>query len=549
MKAWLWRIGMVVLVALGSCLASAVTPVATDEVVFVGHRITPHRVQVFGYIAEPGWYLFSPFAEYATVKIGFHQPTTRDYLRAAEVADMNRDAWLEAEGPCNPRSRAEVEALVKVVIPYINAYEEAIARPVTLDAIEFFEPDKRSGRYEEEIAHYDYLARTMRFNMKWVRAMSRQEDESMLAIIVHELSHSALNIWTGEQLCQLLTLRVLHDMQADGVPGARFAYWDELRGWFLSAARFRVYFNSGYRALTLEQSREIEYLLSGEDPPKLWATHSDPETVRLPSLLEMVWNALRGHPYAVPLTESLPYVERLGVAAVEALYRLRVEGIVLRPGRWLCQHGVPVGLVRRLLGPLYWHKTIVLRYGERHHLEAVEEAIYANEAPHLREFREHLEANPAYFGRVWWAYIYGPLQLTEGLVTTGRPIRYLLVTTDVAELTLMDLILMWFFGWGLDIGEMPITQADVEIARLLNLRPSPVVVWCPKLKFWRTAFYDVRSFPDVVQPKPFPALPLALVAFFVVEWWLGRYKQHLEGLYTAFGQAGDLACQDWADRG
>jgi hypothetical protein len=539
-KIWhgLTRLAFVALVLVSSYLASGLFYVAPDEIVLMGYRRDADRVIPFAYIAEEGWYLGDPFAEYVTMRIGFEKPTTADYIEAAIMVDRQRDVWAKAQGPRNPRSKEELMVMVQTVATYINKRTEEIGRPVALDKVEFFEPDKMSGRFDEEIAHYDYLARTMRINMAHMRAMQREEDDSMLMVVTHELAHSALNVFTGEQLCQLLTLQVLYDMKEGGVPGAGFAFWDELRSWFLAAARWRIEFNHGVRIIDLETSAEVEDHLRTirQDMPRTWATRK--ESLEVTDNLRGLLNLLKGNPYQSNrvLVESSPTAS-LAIKLIEARYNVRAKGWKIRPGRWLYERGVPVSLLRKVFGATYAHRTITLISGEKEFVDKWIRKLRQGETVHWKEYREKLRNDPGYFAATWWGYLYGPLQLLEAHQFGNNPVRYWVLELDINEMSYWDWMALVYFGKGIAEKQMQFEDVGPLIHKLLNLKPSPIVVQDDD-RLWQRPIYHLYE-PTSVPFKPFPLSPLIAVLAVIFERRLRRgyrvINARLMELWRAFG--------------
>lgn len=547
-----WRAGLVVIVTLISFLVQSLAIVRPNEVVLLAYRTLPWDAYVAGYIAEPGIYLADPFAEQVKLKAGIKWPSTYDYLNAAVAADAFRDAWLEEEGACNPPNQEGILQMVEDVTAYINRYEKAIGRPVTVDEVVFFYPDKSSGRYDEPVAYYSYLDRHIAFNMSFYREYLRRDDESFLQIVVHELSHSALNFGTGEILCQLLTLQVLWDMAEDDYPGAHFAFWDELRSWFICAAKFRIHYNHGWRALNIGQSREIGYLLRAWRfideivTPHTWATYDF--DYYIPSTRKAIWSLITGHPYLMDF-ENLD--DTLGVAlmkkTVTLAYNIRVNGIRFYPGRILKRLGFGYETIRLLLGPNYWHREIVLKYGEKDYLKVIEGQIYKGEFRHLHALEEKLRVDPEHFSPIWWEYLYGPLQVIE-MHRAGMPCQYITYPMDINHVLeggdfLIFLVL--FFGLGAQISEMDFEDVGPVVHSLLNLKLTPQVKYCPKCD--HEVIVPLKAdWPSEPPIRPFPLLPLVAMLFVVVDakmqgrrWWrtvLGFIWHYTANTLMAMGQ-------------
>jgi len=529
LKGLLLRALLVFLLTVGSFIAQGLTVVRPNEISVLTYRTLPAYQEEMGYIAEPGIYLTDPFAERITLKSSIRWPTTRDYLDAALLADGLRDFWYEEEGPQNPQSKEEVLQMVEDVKPYINAYTEAIGRPVAVDEVVFFWPEKGSGRYDLPIAYYCYIRRHIAVNMAFFREYMRGDD-SFLATLVHEMSHSALNFMTGESLCQLLTLQVLYDMAEDGYPGARFAFWDELRSWFICAARYRVYYNHGWRALSIGQARAIGQELrwyhekQEERLPVGWATHDF--GLYLPSIGRQLYWALTGHPYILDL-ESLdrsPFVA-LTKAVVNWEYGLRVEGFHIRPARLLRKMGVSYGLLRRIFGPNYWSIDWAIVRGERDDLDFYLNLIYKGEYVHKREFEAKLREDFEHFAPIWWEYLYGPLQVIE-MKGAGMPCRYVTWTTDINDILAggdFAIILSFYFGFGAKISEMTFEDVGPVIWRLLDVKLTPQVER-REGGYEEIVPFIVEMPPEQPRVRVFPTAPLVGLVVVSVDWKLRKRR-------------------------
>jgi len=508
----IWLVGLP-LVLVASFLASALVYVAPNEVLQLDYG-----GRGYGYIAERGWYLVDPWAERIEWTLGMELPTTEDYLNAALKADALADLAREVEGTANPTTVGEMQGLVDTVVEYINRRPE-VAHPVILTETVYFRPDPSSeSLYDTETAHYEYITGRMAINMAAFAEMARTDQNSALAVIVHELSHSALGLFTGEQLCQLLTLQVLYDMMEEDVPGATFAFYDELTSWFYLAAYSRVEFAHGWRVLSLKNSWDIEhYLSSGDyDVDRYWVTHLD-TIVPVPNVLGRLWAAVRGEPYKVLLSRK-PLFRPLMEWAVSTVFRLRAEGIAFVPGELAQKVGVAPMLYRLHLPPWFWHEEIVLLRGERHMLNEVRSILKASDrVSHYREFLDHLKNNPRYFARVWWAYMYGPLQLIEAWRYMRLPIRYWVWVKDPTKATNFDFALAFFFGLGMQPRQMVLEDVAPAVHRFLNLKPTPEVLRGED-GLWYVSYLSYKRVDRFVA---FPLVPL-LYLLLPLAYLLGR---------------------------
>lgn len=522
MKEIFIRVLLVLLVTIGTFTAQGLTVVGPNEVEILTYRTLQGYNTEVGYITEPGVYLVDPFMERMSFKMGIKWPTTLDYLKAALYADAMRDMYYELEGSHNPKNEAEILQMVEDIIPYINAYEKAIGRPVAVDEVKFFWPEKGSGRYDLPIAYYCYLERSITINMSFFREYMRGED-SFLATLIHEMNHSALNFGTGEILCQLLTLQVLYDMAEGGYPGANFAFWDELRSWFLCAAKYRVYYNHGWRAVNLGMARHIGYTLrwyheeEDEHLPMSWMTYDFDNA--LPSIPHTLWWFFTGHSKLLdfePLFTD-PFV-KFTQAFVQWKYNLRVNGIHIRPAHILHKLGVSYQALRQLFGPNYWHIDWVLKPGERDYLKVYIEAIYQGEHTHKAEFERKMRDDPEHFAPIWWEYLYGPLQIIEAKAA-GVPCLYLTWAMDINDILEggdMMIFFVFYFGFGAQVSEMEFEDVGPVVWKLLNLKLMPQT--SAEDGYDKIVPFVFDEPPEEPRVNVFPVLSLVTIVLVIVEW-------------------------------
>ncbi len=526
----IWFLGLI-LTTIVSFLASSFLYVAPDEMMILSYDKRQHAV-----IAETGVYFVDPWADRTQVNIGYEKPTTQDYVDAMIKADSYEDAAMIEYGPKNPATETEVRRQVEMTIKYLDARPEA-PKPITNLKVEFFYPSPHAeSRYDTELAHYDYQDGVVRYNMNSVKEYAREQRRSLLQITVHELAHASLGPWTGETLAQLLTLQVLYDMMEEGIPGSTVAFYDELGSWFWAAASFRVEFNHGYYALNLRQVWNTEqylntkgvgrYTLEEKDDmatPRTWDTYSKKD-IKVPYVAGYIKSFLLGTPYHA--RQGPPYFQKLTENVVTALYDIRANGLTLDPSKIVHSLGIAKYMYKWNLPWQFWHNEWVLIPGDRQYFEAGEKIVKASDRlayMHKAARDEKLRNDPGYFARVWWAYLYGPLQLVENHQFGGRPVGFYALEKDIRYMSNLDWFFLNIMGSGIVSKTMRFEDIGPIVRQYLNPVPKPIVCQCDA-GLWSVRYLWVEKLESKV--KAFPLVPfLYLVGWFLV----AQYQKRVDG--------------------
>ena len=200
------------------------------------------------------------------------------------------------------------------------------------------------------------------------------------------------------------------------------------------------------------------------------------------------------------------------------LYDIRANGLVLDPAKIVRDLGIAEPLYKLHLPWEFWHKKITLIYGDRNYLEQGEDIVRAGEsrgADRMTSFEEKLDDDPGYFAKVWWAYLYGPLQLIENAQFGNRPVVYYVLEKDIREMTSWDWLFLQMFGEGIGPRAMQFEDIGPLMRRYLNPVPKPIVYQRECDGLWRVDYlYLEESEPKV---RAFPLAPILLVLF-----WIGQ---------------------------
>lgn len=195
--------------------------------------------------------------------------------------------------------------------------------------------------------------------------------------------------------------------------------------------------------------------------------------------------------------------------AVNTVYYIQARGIRFVPGELAMKLGIAKYLYPLpepfRLPPSFWHNEIVLKRGELDSVMTAREIITAsNRVSHYREFQEKMKDSGNYFSRVWWAYMYGPLNMILNGYYMERPTVYTVMTFDPTTMRDTDWLMVQLFGFGLDVRMMRFEEIGPVVHKFLNLKPRPIVETGPD-GLWRQYPYK-RTIED--RFVAFPAVPL-----------------------------------------
>lgn len=573
MKKFFGKTVLVFVIALVTFIAQSaevIPPNSVDQTVL---RNAPMFTTILPDHYGPGLRWRDPGLDSWKLYLNTALPTTDDYMKLALYSHAQfvnlRQHDLKKYGNLSPKTKAGMRQLVEDIVAYYKATPRlrgAIYPDFVVNGTRFFTPEKGTGRYDVELAHFARIRfdkwgtpvrtatgayvvdNSVYFNEKAWRAFVTENKKPIMGIVAHEVGHGALGFTAGplmtffqETINQTITLVVLDSMCQDSYPMACTAFWGHLRDMAFYSAKYRAYWADGEAAISLANADwQTQWWARQQKKGSIEVGFRAPEkSVYVADPVKIVKSLLTGRWYGDLETKTwLPDTPtyRLTLKLNQLGHQIQADGIHLQPTRWVMEktsyNPLVIRILRRVFGAGYAHVEWVLREGEKDRFARLDAWVYGGETRHLREFNEKWADQNTYFGGTWWQYEYAPLSVIISNYYYGLPIRWMGAETDDFN----DILrVTWgtfsryftrrevsFEGdrWGGLLGVMALKPYNVKyLAQAENCEyyEDTDATFCEPRKGWG--------------PRAFPTIPLAAALVLFVVWPLttGGLKRFYAG--------------------